>query len=90
MSEDTHRNSGDAPFYPARNGFVITPDDNNDLPFVPKSIWVGTGGTLWVIMIDDQTNTPIDYQNVPSGTWMDLRVKRVMEATDADGLRGVV
>lgn len=46
----------------AREFFAITKHDVNELPQVPRGIWVGTGGD---IALDG-----VVHKNVPSGTLM--------------------
>lgn len=55
------------------NGAAVTPNDSTDLPR-SGILYVGTGGTLVVRTIggDDVTLT-----NVPSGTFVPVRVRRV-------------
>jgi hypothetical protein len=59
---------------PGCNAEPVTPDDNTDLSFVARALWVGTAGDLTVRM-PGQT-TPVTYVNA-SG-WMPIRVDRVM------------
>lgn len=50
---------------PPRHAFDITPDDDTDLTFVTRAIWVGTGGNLKVTLVGGETVT---YKNLPDGT----------------------
>lgn len=62
-------------------GFVVTPSDTVDLPYVTRGLRIGdAGGTLSVIMKSGDTLTfPVQaYEILP------LRVTRVKLATDVD------
>lgn len=64
---------------PATSGEAVTPGDtagDDDLTSISRALWVGTGGNLAVIMADD---TALTFTNVPSGTLLPLRVKRVAD-----------
>lgn len=70
------------------HAFAITPDDNADLPKATRSIYVGETGDLEVTMVSDET---VVFTNVPAGSVLPLRVKRVLAAnTTADGLVGLL
>lgn len=53
----------------AREFFVITPHNSNDLPQVPRGIWVGTGGD---IALDG-----VVHKGVQSGTLMSVSPSKV-------------
>lgn len=55
------------------NGAAVTPNDSADLPRL-GILYIGTGGTLVIRTVggDDVTLT-----NVPSGTFLPVRVRRV-------------
>ncbi|KEO88621.1 hypothetical protein EH31_16835 [Erythrobacter longus] len=80
--------STDSVTSPAREWFDIVPNDNSDLSFVPKAIFVGTGGDL--VVSSASTNTEVIFRNVPSGSVLDIRPAAVREtgttATDLVGL----
>lgn len=68
---------------PFREAHPVTPSDSEDLPFISNALWVGKGGRLSVIMADGQS--PVQFQKVPDGTMLHVRVRRVMATgTDAD------
>lgn len=50
---------------PPRHAFAITPDDDTDMEFVTRAIWVGTGGDLKVTTLGGETET---FKNIPDGT----------------------
>lgn len=64
---------------PATTGEAVTPSDTagtGDLTSISRALWVGTGGDLAVVMAD---GTALTLANVPSGTLLPLRVKRVAD-----------
>lgn len=77
------RSAGASP----REWFSITPDDDNDLAQVPQAIWVGVGGDL-VLQGRDGHVEP--FKNVPNGFLFIGSPVRVMQATTATFLKGMV
>lgn len=68
----THSSALDSP---ARAGFAIVPDDNNDLAQTTRALYTGKGGTLVCILADDSVE--ITFSSVPAGQILPLRVRRV-------------
>jgi hypothetical protein len=67
------------------NAFVIVPNDDNDLPNASRSIYVGSGGNLKVLLVN--SNAPIVLKNVQDGSVLPLRIKKVFAIdTSADDL----
>jgi len=67
----------------AREFFAITPHNTNDLPQVPRAIWVGTGGD---IALDG-----VVHKGVQSGTLMNVSPTKVnLTGTTAADLVGWV
>lgn len=58
---------------PATSAAAITPNDDNELSYVSRSLWVGVAGSLKVQMRDGQDVT---FANVTVG-WHHLRVRKV-------------
>jgi hypothetical protein len=75
MPLDTFGAVLDSLIAPARNCFSITPNDTAALPFVPKAIYVGTGGSLVVRAIDGSSD--VTFTNVPNGSILDIRVSSI-------------
>jgi len=73
---------------PARNCFSITPNNTEALPFLPKAIYVGTGGNLVVRAIDGGSD--VTFTNVANGTILDIRITSVRATgTTASNLVGL-
>jgi len=73
---------------PARNCFSITPSDSAVLPFLPKAIYVGTGGNLKVRAVDGTGD--VTFANVANGTILDIRITSVRATgTTASNLVGL-
>lgn len=75
MPLDTFNAVLDSLTAPSRNCFSITQSDAAALPFLPKAIYVGTGGNLVVRAIDGSSD--VRFTNVASGTILDIRVTSV-------------
>jgi hypothetical protein len=72
---------------PGRKAFAITPHDTNELANTTRAIWVGTGGTVSVVLEDDSTQ--VNLTNVPNGTLLPLRAKIVHTDSTATGMIGI-
>ncbi|MCK0098757.1 hypothetical protein MWU38_05140 [Qipengyuania sp. S6317L1] len=87
MPQD-HFSTIDSVTSPSRDWFDIAPSDSADLGFVPKAIYVGTGGDL--VVSSARTNTEVTFRNIPSGAILDIRPAAVRQtgttATDLVGL----
>lgn len=59
---------------PAAHGFPITPDDDEDLPELTRAIYVGTSGTISLVLA---SGAAIELEGVAGGTVLPLRVARV-------------
>lgn len=69
---------------PAGNADVITPSDADDLPNVPRAIYIGTAGNVKVQMVSGHTVT---LSNVQAGVIYPIRVRKVFATdTTADAL----
>ena len=56
---------------------AVTPSDTTILQ--PGSLYVGTGGTLVVMLADD--SSAVTLTNVPDGSFIPLLIKRVYDTT---------
>ena len=71
------------------SAFAITPNDSADLAAVTAALYVGFTGNISLICSGD--TTPVIFFNVPGGSFLPLRVKRVRSTlTTASGIVGVV
>lgn len=71
---------------PARNGFAITPDDEQDLPGITRALYVGGAGAIVAQM---QHGGVVTFENAPAGTILPIRIRRVLAATTATALIGL-
>ena len=72
---------------PATNHFAVTPANTGEFTDVARALYVGVGGDVSVVSLNDQT---VVYKNAPSGTIIPIRCKRVNStgttATDIVGM----
>lgn len=84
---------GDALIAQARSAFAITKsDDTNYLTgasqVVPKALYIGTTGDLTVQLVGDAGT--VVFKAVPAGSVLPIRVQRVLAATTAADILGLV
>lgn len=73
---------------PASRAFAITPSDSTDLTTVTRSLYVGSGGNLSVILVGD--TSAVTFTNIAAG-YHPLRIKRVRSTgSTATGLVGLI
>lgn len=60
---------------PSRRPFTVTPHDTNELTFLPKALYVGTGGTVILRGVDGATD--VTFVNVANGQILDVRAQYV-------------
>jgi len=64
---------------PPRNGFEITPNDGADLPNVVQSIYVGQGGDIAVLWVDEPSDANVvTFRNANAGSYIIGQFRRVM------------
>lgn len=64
---------------PARNSYAITPHDTNEIgTYLPKGLYVGTGGTI--VMLLDEDKVASTFVNVPDGAVLPVRA-RIVQST---------
>lgn len=69
---------------PATRSAVVVPNDAAMLDEPARSLWVGNGGTMVVLLVDD--NTPRTFVNVAAGVFP-VAVKQVLASgTTASGI----
>lgn len=88
-AENTYRLSSDsAVMMPAANAFAITPDNEEELEFVTRGIYVGTAGDLAVVLAGD--SEAVTFVSLVAGVIHPLRVRQVLATgTDAEDIVGV-
>lgn len=62
---------------PPRRAWAVTPNDATDLADVATRIYVGGGGALVVTLADMADGSNVTLTGVPTGAYLDMRVKRV-------------
>ena len=67
--------------YPADNAFAITPDDEADLAVTTRGVHCNAAGDLVAVFAGDSEAVTL---TLAAGITYPFRVKRVMEATDAE------
>ena len=65
---------------PITNAADVTPHNTNELSYVTRALYVGTGGNVAVTLQDSGSVT---FVAVPSGTVLPVRVK-IVKATGTD------
>ena len=75
MTSDPFAQFAQSPVAPAEYCFAITPADAVDLPRVTKALYVGEGGDVMLVPVDN--DAPILFRNVPTGSIIDVRTRSV-------------
>lgn len=57
----------------ASKAAAVTKSDTVDIPFLPRALYVGVGGSLTA----DVGGETVQFQNVPSGTVLLIKASRV-------------
>lgn len=65
---------------PYQDGFAVTPSDTVDFGTLASALFIGTGGQ--VVLITEK-GTQLTFGNVPSGTTMRIRCRRVNQTNTA-------
>ena len=74
---------------PGVQGEVVTPHDSTDLTRSTRGLYIGVGGDVTVVFVDDPA-TAITFTDVPSGVILPIRVNRVnATATTATNMVGL-
>lgn len=55
---------------PSRSPYSVTPSDSVELPSIPKSLYIGTGGTVVLRGIDGAAD--VIFKNVANGQTIDV------------------
>lgn len=85
---DTYATHASSLTAPAHDGFAITPSDGADLPDVTRALYVGGPGHVALML---QAGTTLTLSNVPSGSLLPLRVRRLLATgTTATAIVGLL
>ncbi len=68
---DRFENVADDPTQPSKSPYVVAPSDSTALPFVPKGLYVGTGGDVTLRGID--ATADVTYRNLPDASYINVR-----------------
>ncbi len=71
---------------PASRAFPITPDDVLDTTEVSRALYIGVGGDVLVEMANGDI---VNFENVPNGAVLPIRVRKVKLATSASSILGL-
>ena len=72
---------------PALDGFAITPSDTQNLRDLTRAIYVGAAGDIRVEM---SWGSVITLKSGPAGTFLPLRARKILAATTASSLVGLL
>lgn len=74
---------------PAESAFLVEPLDAQDLDRSTRALYVGVGGDVRVVMVEDVD--PVTFVDAPSGSILPIRVRRVLQTgTTADAIVALV
>ncbi len=86
-AEDTFASAQAGLISPAENLESITVHDTNELAYVTRAIYVGTGGDVKVVTVGGVMET---LSNVPTGKTLNVRAKQVFDTgTTASNMLGM-
>ena len=75
---DAHAGQQELLSSPCDNAATITPNNDVDLAYVSRGIWVGGAGTINVTLAGGQT---VLFTGILAGTLLPLRVTRVLASS---------
>ena len=86
---DLQAQRGDTVDFPATRLRAVTPSDSVDLDYIPKALYVGTGGNVSIIALED--SAAVTLTNVAAGTIIPIRAKFVRATgTTASGIVAMI
>lgn len=65
---------------PGKRLAAVTTSDTADFTAVPRALFIGTGGDLKVIAVDDTSNAGVTLKNVASGSILTIKFRRVLSS----------
>jgi hypothetical protein len=85
---DKQAQRGDTTDFPAKSLRAVTPNDTNELEYVAKALFIGTGGTLSLIAQEDTAAVSL---TVADGQIIPVRAKIVRATgTTATGIVALI
>ncbi len=75
MPKDNYGSQSDTITSAALAPYAVTPNNDVDLPIIPKGIWVGTGGDVRLRGINSAAD--VTFKAVPSGYIIPVRPSRI-------------
>ena len=85
---DKQAQRGDTTDFPAKSLRAVTPNDTNELEYVAKALFIGTGGTLSLIAQEDTAAVSL---TVVAGQIVPVRAKIVRSTgTTATGIVALI
>ena len=85
---DKQAQRGDTTDFPAKSLRAVTPNDTNELEYVAKALFIGTGGTLSLIAQEDTAAVSL---TVGAGQIVPVRAKIVRATgTTATGIVALI
>jgi hypothetical protein len=86
---DKQSQFGDSTDFPATSLRAVTPHDTDELAFVAKALYIGTGGSLAILAQED--SVAVTLTNVVSGSIIPVRAKIVLDTgTTASGIIALI
>jgi hypothetical protein len=86
---DLQAQRGDTVDFPATRLRAVTPSDSDPLSFVPKALYVGTGGNLAIMAQED--TVAVTLTNLAPGSIVPVRARLVMATgTTASGIVALI
>lgn len=62
---------------PVRRMATVTPNDTNELAFLPRYVWCGTGNASSILQIVDIAGTTLNLTGLAVGVWHALRPVKI-------------
>ena len=72
---DIFANSIDSHDGPSRAPYAVVPHDSNELPDIPKGLYVGSGGDVTLRGVG--ASADVTYRNLPDASYIAVRARYV-------------
>lgn len=63
---------------PAYSAASVSVSDSSDLDRLPRALYIGVEGDVRVLGIDDDDSEVLVFKNVPAGTVLPFRARRIL------------